>query len=382
MTITEPRYGGDSPVHQFTYDGRLGEIFRIFFINLLLGIATLSIYRFWGKTNMRRYIWSSMSLQGQRFEYTGTGGELFKGFLLVVAIYFVFYIALVIGGIFLGGFAQVVVQVGVPLIVIYLAFVAQYAAQHYRLTRTVWCGIRGGMTGSAWRYGLKAVCFALLNMITLTLSGPWTQMRLVEDRFNNSYFGDGQTVLHGRAGRLMASYLLGVLLLILGTGILAGAILMIMKAGGSLDILREIMTAKSEGREPDLTPNEATVFTVHLFGAILLVYIGLAFVATMAFAPYAAAFFRELAGNLGFTGLRFRSTVDAGNFMALWVGNIAVIIFTLGLGLPIAIHRSLKFFARRLEIHGTINADRLSQSTIVRPRTGEGLLEVFDPGFL
>src|SRR5918995_781358 len=68
------------PVQKLQYDGRIGALYWIFIKNLLLNIITLSIYRFWGKTNIRRYAWSHTSLQDQRFEYTGRGGELFVGF--------------------------------------------------------------------------------------------------------------------------------------------------------------------------------------------------------------------------------------------------------------------------------------------------------------
>ena len=68
----------------FQYDGRLGELYWIFIKNLLLSIITLGIFRFWGKTRIRRYLWSHTSLAGDRFEYTGTGGELFIGFIIVM----------------------------------------------------------------------------------------------------------------------------------------------------------------------------------------------------------------------------------------------------------------------------------------------------------
>ena len=382
MASTGIEFGRSAPVQQFVYQGRLSEIYRIFIINLLLGLITLTIYRFWGKTNMRRYIWSSMSVQGEPFEYTGTGGELFKGFLIVVGLYLLFYLALVVASLAIGEATDVLAQFLLVLVIVYIVFVAQYAAQRYRLTRTTWRGIRGGMTGSAWSYGLKAVAFQVLNLVTLTLSAPWTQMRLLEDRFNNSYFGDGQTTLSARAGPLLPTYLLGILISILGMGGLVAVIVVLMQAVGALNVGQEIFNAEAEGRLPDVSAPEAQVFIVYLFIAVLVFYAGIAFISGIAFAPYAAAFFRELAGNLRFTGLKFQSRVGAGNFMALWVGNIAWVVFTFGLGLPVAIHRSLKFFAQRLEIHGMIDADRLRQSTLQRPKTGEGLLEVFDPGFL
>ena len=38
----------------FHYDGQVGQIFKIWIVNILLNIVTLSLYRFWAKIRMRR----------------------------------------------------------------------------------------------------------------------------------------------------------------------------------------------------------------------------------------------------------------------------------------------------------------------------------------
>ena len=80
--------------NSFEYDAKVGQIYKIWIVNVLLSIITLGIYRFWGKTRVRRYLTSSFSLHKDRFEYTGHGGELFWGFvkalflILIVSIPF------------------------------------------------------------------------------------------------------------------------------------------------------------------------------------------------------------------------------------------------------------------------------------------------------
>ena len=49
-----------------------------------LTVVTLGIYRFWARTRLRRYIWSSIMPGGDSFEYTGTGLEKFLGFLIAL----------------------------------------------------------------------------------------------------------------------------------------------------------------------------------------------------------------------------------------------------------------------------------------------------------
>ena len=62
--------------HELSYDGKGGEIAKIALTNGLLGLVTLGVYRFWGKTRLRRYLWSHVSLDGDRLEYTGRGIDL------------------------------------------------------------------------------------------------------------------------------------------------------------------------------------------------------------------------------------------------------------------------------------------------------------------
>ncbi len=373
------------PSQQIQYDGRLIELYGIFIKNLLLGLITLSIYRFWGKTNLRRYAWSHTSLQGQRFEYTGRGGELFVGFLIVVGIYVAGFVAFAVVSVMFGPMAEVIGQFGLVALILYLIFVAQYAAQNYRLTRTLWSGIRGGMTGSAWGYGVKGFLFTLLNGVTLNLAAPWTTLRLAEDRFNHSYFGNAKASLQASAKPLYLPFILGFVGMLVGLALVAGLVWAILAATGILaemvPIFQEMEAAEVAGREPDLSEEQGLAF--FQFFAIVGVtsYFGITIVGIVAFAPYMAAMFRAIANNLQLAELRFTSEVTAGRYIGLWIGNLLWVVLTLGLGFPVAVHRSLKFFADRVTVHGELDVARLQQTTLDRPRFGEGLLEAFDPGF-
>ena len=59
-----------------------GKLFWMLFRFAFLTIITLGIYRFWAKTKLRRYLWSVVEYDGDRFEYHGTAKELFLGFLI------------------------------------------------------------------------------------------------------------------------------------------------------------------------------------------------------------------------------------------------------------------------------------------------------------
>ncbi len=60
---------------------------RLAIVNFLLNLVTLTIYRFWAKTNVRKHIWSCVHINGQPLEYTGRGLELFMGALIVFGLF-------------------------------------------------------------------------------------------------------------------------------------------------------------------------------------------------------------------------------------------------------------------------------------------------------
>src|SRR5471030_222959 len=171
------------------YDGTLGELYGIYFRHLLLMLLTLGWSRFWGRTRLRRYLWSHFSLLGDRFEYRGRGLELLVGFLMVLvmlgawagAVWTVWRFALhqqtvpglgVIDIIFLS-----IALIGLPL-----SFVGQYSGLRYKLSRTRWRGIRCAMEGSAWTYGGLATFLTFVNAITGRLLTPVVSVNLARPR--------------------------------------------------------------------------------------------------------------------------------------------------------------------------------------------------------
>ena len=68
------------------YDGNTGSLLWLWLKVLGLSIITLGFYRFWGRTRIRTYLWSHVSLLGDRCEYDGTGMELFLRFVVALFI--------------------------------------------------------------------------------------------------------------------------------------------------------------------------------------------------------------------------------------------------------------------------------------------------------
>lgn len=77
----------DVPSHSFVFHGTGERYFLICVVNVLLTIITLGIYLPWALMKCRRYLYANMEVNGQRFSYGITGGNVF---LVVLFLFFLF----------------------------------------------------------------------------------------------------------------------------------------------------------------------------------------------------------------------------------------------------------------------------------------------------
>ena len=174
---------------------------RLIVRGAMLELVTLGFYRFWLATDMRRHFWSHTSVEGDAPEYTGTAMELLIGFLIALAILVplnlaYFFLALEVE--LWKAFASI------PLLIFVFLFYqfARYRARRYRLSRTIWRGVRFWMKGSGWSYAWRVGLWTLLAIITLGLALPWYQAALERFKMGNSFYGDLPGRFDGTGGGL------------------------------------------------------------------------------------------------------------------------------------------------------------------------------------
>ncbi|MDA8785094.1 YjgN family protein [Planktomarina temperata] len=179
-----------------------------------LTIVTLGIYRFWARTRLRRYIWSSIRPGGDSFEYTGTGLEKFLGFLIALVVLAVYLGLLQVVLSFIGfslwgaitseprGPMDVVTQLGATyvtgLAVLPLIFFAQYRARRYMLSRTRWRGLRFAMDAAAVGYAWRALLYFGLSIVTLGALMPLATFRLEKYMTDRMWYGDASFEQEGQ----------------------------------------------------------------------------------------------------------------------------------------------------------------------------------------
>lgn len=362
--------GHDEAYHggkMFRFDGRWQEVAPIVFTNLLLTIVTLGIYRFWATTRVRHYLWSRTRLMDEPLEWTGTGKELLIGFLLVAALIGLPVVILQFGlqALALRGHVVLagVLSLLLPVMIFYLVGVARFRALRYRLSRTYWRGIRGGSDNPGFGYGLSWMWKTVIGYLPLMLLVPWSMVSLWNQRWSAMSFGSDRFHAAAESGpvfrRFLLFYIVPFLIVVVAIGVA------VMGAG----VLRGV-----EVENTTRSAIFAMVLTTFLVGIGVYLLLGLVAVA------FFAAFYREVIGGLSLGGVQFRFDASTRQWLMLILGDVLIVLATLGIGLLFLSYRHWKFFITHLDGVGGLDPAALGQSTTREPGQGEGLLDAFDLG--
>jgi uncharacterized membrane protein YjgN (DUF898 family) len=353
---------------------------RLSIVNFLLGIVTLTIYRFWAKTEVRKHIWSCVHINGQPLEYTGRGSELFKGALIVFLV-FGLPIVLAVTGLTLAYGPEHPAIAGIQgitfLAVAVLWGAAIFRARRYQLSRTLWRGIRGTLEGSAMTYSLLYFGRMLAKAVTLGWATPVMNLQLQENIISAMRFGDLPFKFRGRAGPLYPSYALcwfATIGAFIGAALLLGGLIGAYFGGDLAATFGDIF-----GEQQEPTEEQAQNIAI-LIAGIFALYLGFYAIYPAIWAFYSA---REMATFAGYTSAseaRFAMDVSAWEVIKLLFGNFFIAVLTLGIAMPFVSQRNVRFLCDRIKVSGTINVDAIRQSQARLDKTGEGLADAFDIG--
>lgn len=420
----------------FDYDGGTFKFAGVVLSNLVLQILTLGIFRFWARTRERRFLWSHVSLGEDRLEYTGKGLELFLGFLIAMVV--LFPVVGIYQGLSLAAGSSMAGQVAVNLVyltsLMFLIHLAVYRARRYRLTRTLWRGIRGTLTGSPVRYALVALAWLPAVILSLGLAAPFMRVALLNREINNMHLGDRPFAFDGKARDLFGYWIvpwLTLLAVIAGYAWLMYPSFEVMDAAGVDPYDPEASQPDPETIDTERVADAGT----QMPGALALLGIG-GVLYMISVAWYRVREFRYLAGRVSFEGMCFSSEIGLGRVawiyvsylftaavvgMALIVGMMMLALVASGVPLDpdmvgvgmgeimeeldedaqffvifgfmmtIAIllqtlsrvmvfHRLARAVVSSLVLTGTQDFGQVTQALDSSPRLGEGLADAFDLG--
>jgi uncharacterized membrane protein YjgN (DUF898 family) len=198
------------------FTGTRSELFGLLTRGYLLMVPTIGIYRFWVTTAKRRFYWQHTVIDGEPLEYSGTPLQLLIGFLFAVAFFLPMYIAFF----YLSTQAPQIALAGYAVVVAVIWFFMGYAiyrARDFRLSRTLWRGIRFNQYGSAWVYAVRRFLWSLAMLGTLGLIYPFMAASLWRYRYKNTWYGDRQFRWTGSWKTIAGPYYVIYILLFLST---------------------------------------------------------------------------------------------------------------------------------------------------------------------
>lgn len=386
-------------------------------VNFLLRVVTLGVYHFWGKTEVRRRIWNGIRLNGEPLAYTGTGRELFVGFLMVFAVLVIPTMLVSFGAVLLLGPTSPwlgVFQAVLYVVFFFLTGFAIHRAQRYRLSRTQWRGIRGGMGGNSWSFAWTYFWTALLIPFTFGWIIPWRATRLQSALTGAMQFGTRPFRFSASAGPLYPRFV----------GLWVGGILIYAGLIGTMIMIVWPSFAKARDTGLPWIPKPGEI------ALMILAFLVFSLLYGLVSAWYRAGMMNHFAAHTAFEGARFRASATAPGLIWLAISNFLIVmgggllaglalaslvgvgasvalmatggdgqgpgqmqllamqalpllllvvgLAGIGILLPVAQARSARYFVEHLALDGELPLAAIVQGEQDRIRRGEGLAQAFD----
>lgn len=306
-------------LHTFNLNffGKGSELFVIMIVNWLLTLITLGIYYPWARIKNLRYIYGQTSLNNERFHFSGTGWELFIGFIKVFFIYIAFYLVSIL---------LMMVNPFLAVLFIYLGLLAVlpfiiHGSLKYRMSRTSYRGVRFGYRGNRGELVGKFFLWFFLTIITLGIYSFWFSMNLRRYTHKHIRYGDVEFSNDCNGGEYLWIVLKGYFLTFITFGIY-----------------------------------------IFWFNRDIFNY-----------------YWNNLKMKNGENIITCKSTATGGGFFELIIVNILIIIFSLGLGLPWVYIRTNKFICDNVKLDGDIDLDSIQQTEEqYTDATGEDAMDYLD----
>lgn len=316
--------------HTFEFTGNGVEYFRIWIVNLLLTILTLGIYSAWAKVRKLQYLYRNTRLADASFEYHGMPLAILKGRIIAFCLLAAYTLTGNLNPV-LGAGIALLIAVAMPWLIV--------RSLRFKLHNSSYRGLRFAFAGGDREAYTVFLINPILTALTLYLLAPFTHQRIKQYQHRNSRFGDTFFNFEASVGSFYGIYL-KCLGMVFALGVLA-----------------------------------AILFAAHLPFMLFLFPIAFLFIAA-----YLAVSLPNLIWNSTQLGEhRFYSRMEVRPYLWISFTNLLGIVFTLGLFLPFATVRMLRY---KLENMGMIAHGDLAEFVAGQAQQagamGEETAEMFD----
>jgi uncharacterized membrane protein YjgN (DUF898 family) len=365
------------------FTGTGSEYFRIWIVNLLLILVTLSLYTPWARARKLRYFHGNTLVDGHPLAFHGDPKKMFRGYLLVGAMVVVYSVA--------GQFSPTAGLIAFLILALVWPALLKSSLQ-FRLANTSWRGLRFRFTGSvrgAYETLLplfvpSAIVLGLVSMVDsspgkappdwfgwamlsvfplMLLLGPWLWWRFKKYQHDHYAYAGLETRLKASVGSFFAVFLktAGVTL----ASMLVGGLL--VGIGAAVVGAIAATTGLSHAGFGGLLQNKGLFFllvalAVPLFALGMIAIYGV-------WVPYFTSRMQNLVwSKTGNREFRFQSNLTFRSALKLTFKNWFLIGLTLGLYWPFA-----AVAMARLKLQALVVLTRVDPQTLInRSKTHEG----------
>jgi uncharacterized membrane protein YjgN (DUF898 family) len=310
------------------------DLKSFFILSLITGfftIITLGGYAPWGFTKIVRRLAASVRVNEEPLEYVGRGLHLFLGSLALVVVVYA-PVGILVTSVGRTGAATGLAPVfGLWMLAILFLFGAvAFVLYRYLASRTLWRGARLDLGGSPLGFAARLFGYMLLSLVTVGWFFPTACRRLVGYFYSHLKFGGSPFAFDADGARQVRIY---------------PAFALLWAVAATFGLLR-IGVALGAGR------NAAE--GIGLIAALI---------STVANQPYHAAFARSATAGVVFDDARFSSGARAGPLIGLSLQCLVLIVFSLGLLIPLVMALWVRFYIRRLSSTGEVDLDAIARSS-------------------
>lgn len=299
-----------------TFTGTAGEYFGIWIVNLMLSIATLGIWSAWAKVRNRAYLLGNTSIDGRPFGYHARGLQILLGRLIVLAV---------LAGIYL--VSAVSPGVGGVLWLLFLLVIPSLINRGLRFNAvmTSWSTVRFDFRGSYWPSLLVFVVYPFLSIMSLGLFLPYATRAMKRYTIGGHRLGTSNFTFSSGLGPFWLAFFQVV------ACIVAGILVVVAIAVAGSAVFADQM---------ETLPADAIAMAIGYLLALFILF---------PFSVFYSAFLRNAiyAGTTLENDHRFHSAISPARYVWITVSNAVAVACSLGMLLPWARIRMLRYLCSR-----------------------------------
>lgn len=343
-----------------TFHGSARDYFRIWIVNLCLSLLTLGVFSAWAKVRKKRYMYSQTTLGGTPFQYLARPEPILKGRIIAVIGFSLYYLS----SHFITTLFPYVMAAGVAAAPWVLSRSAGFNAR-YSAFRNMTFHFDGSYWGAfktlyAWgilpAFLVGTVLSTMGHMATLGIASvvfsfhfPWFLRRIKAYVVEHTAYGGIKGDFSATGGQFFSVYFT------------SGLIVMAVAV-------------------------PAVVITTFIFRSKMNVQFYTLLVTLPIYLGYviAYAFVKARSGNISWNHIRigtlyFKSTLRTGDLIKLYITNAMGIIVSLGLLIPWAVIRTVRYRAEQMRV---LHSGQLTQFKGSEKRNvaaaGAEAIDIFD----